>query len=52
MPLNGFTSIRKFNKKNVKTNSIKVKMKIIILIEKANADYLNLDICYQNHDGS
>jgi len=33
MPLNGFPPIKKFNIKNVKINSVRVKMKIIILIE-------------------
>jgi len=50
MPLNGFTSIRKFNAKNIKTNSIRVKMKV--LIERASADYFDFDICYLSHDGS
>jgi len=31
-------------------NIVKVKMKIIISIEKASFDYFNLDIYYQDHN--
>jgi len=46
MPLNGFPPIKKFNIKNVKINSVRVKMKIIILIERSNSD--DLDIFYKD----
>jgi len=46
MSLNGFSPIRKFNTKNVKINSVKIKIKIIISNEKVNLDYFDLDICH------
>jgi len=44
MLLNRFPPITKFNTKNVKINNVRVKIKIIISIEKASLDYLDIVI--------
>jgi len=44
MLLNKFPSIRKLISKNVKINSVKVKIKVIILIERTSLDYFDFDM--------
>jgi len=45
MPLNGFLS-KMFNIKNIKINSIKIKIKM----RRFTSNSFNLDICYQVYD--
>jgi len=44
MLLNEFPPIKKFNIKNVIINSVRLKIKVIISIERVSSDYLDFDV--------